>query len=138
MLVKTTFKSHFKFKNIFVKKRSKKIIFVKNVLILILFSKVFLKICEITINFKKRRFKKLSILKAPSRHKKFFHQICYEHFFVKMGFLFKANAIIGNSCSDAVKFFRKIDHIFGEFGSNTLTRTVFKLRFKIGINLYLL
>lgn len=135
MLIKTTFKSHFKLKNFFKKKGPEKSIFVKNIIVLILFTKIFLKTFKITLNFKKRRFKQLNILKAPSRHKKFFHQISYEHFFVKIGFFFNTNPLFKNSYLDSIELFKKLDRIFKNFGSNTLTRTVFKLRYKINTSI---
>jgi len=62
----------------------KKKIFVKNIIIFILFTKIFVKNSTTSFQFKKKKKKNISLLKAPSRHKKFFHQISYEYFYISI------------------------------------------------------
>ena len=88
MIVKTVFKSHFKIKKNYFKNKSKKI-FVKNIFVFLIFSKVFFKNCFVSFFFNKLKLNKINLLKAPSRHKKFFHQIYTEYFQVTFIFRFK-------------------------------------------------
>jgi hypothetical protein len=81
LIIKSTYKSHFNLKKNFLK-NNKKQIFSKNIIIFILFSKIFFKNYDLSVNYKNKKNNKLSILKAPSRHKKFFHQIFMEYFCV--------------------------------------------------------
>ena len=128
MIIKATFKSHFKIKKNF-KKNFNKFIFVKNIVIFFLFFKVFLKNCSISLSFSNKKQNKTSLLKAPSRHKKFFHQICFENFVFKTYFYFFDNPLIG--INDSIGFFKKINNIFEKFGNNTLSKTNFRVIFNI-------
>ena len=83
MVIKTVFKSHFKIKRNF-NKNSKKKIFVKNMAVFLLFTKIFFTNCTVNFFFTKDMNTNTNVLKAPSRHKKFFHQIFYEYFLVKI------------------------------------------------------
>jgi hypothetical protein len=125
MIVKTVFKSHFKIKKKFLKNNSKRI-FVKNIFIFLLFSKIFLKNCLVSFFFRKDNLNKINLLKAPSRHKKFFHQIFYEYFQVK--FIFKFNKIF-KKINNTVEIFTKFNKIFKKIGSNTLNRVKFSISF---------
>lgn len=131
MIVKTTFKSHFKLKKNFKKNKSK-FIFVKNIVIFFLFFKVFFKNCSLSLSFSKKKSNQISLLKAPSRHKKFFHQICFENFILKtyFYFFFKPNVLYQNT----ILFFLKLNVIFEKFGSNTLTKTKFFTSFSVNYN----
>lgn len=122
MILKTTFKSHFRIKKTFSKNKNKSI-FVKNIIVFFLFSKIFLKNCRISFFFK--NFKKLqtNILKAPSRHKKFFHQVGFEVFFFKVFFFF--NKYVNIPIQHSEIFFLKLNGVFIKFGTNTLTRVKF-------------
>ena len=113
----------------FLNKGGEKKIFVKNIIIFILFTKIFVKNSTTSFQFKKKKKKNISLLKAPSRHKKFFHQISYEYFYISITIKFNGYMFnIRDSYWHNLVFFYKLDHIFKKFGSNTLTRTVFKLR----------
>tara|TARA_B110000037_G_C16689108_1_gene330007 strand:+ start:37 stop:447 length:411 start_codon:yes stop_codon:yes gene_type:complete len=128
LIIKSTFKSHFKIKKNF-KKNANKNIFVKNIVILLLFSKTFLENCNLTILFKKNKKLQTSFLKAPSRHKKFFHQISSEIFSMKIFFEYFKQAFL-------VKFnfneiFDCINRLFSTIGSNVLTKTKLLISFKM-------
>ncbi len=125
MVVKTVFKSHFKIKKKFIKNNSKRI-FVKNIFIFLLFSKIFLKNCLVSFFFTKDSLNKISLLKAPSRHKKFFHQIFYEYFQVK--FIFKFNKVF-KEIKNTINIFKKFNKIFQKIGSNTLNRLKISISF---------
>lgn len=129
MILKTTYKSHFKLKN-FLNKNSGKKIFVKNIIIFILFTKIFVNSSTTTFQFKKKKKNQISLLKAPSRHKKFFHQISYEYFYINIIIKFGDCVLstITDNYNNTLILFYKLDNIFKNFGSNTLTRTVFRLR----------
>jgi hypothetical protein len=124
LIVKTTFKSHFKIKKTLFKNKNKNI-FVKNMIVFFLFSKIFFKNCTISLLFKKTKKLQTNLLKAPSRHKKFFHQICFEFFFLKVNFYFNFKIKIPLQIINT--FFQKINNIFIKFGSNVLTRIKFLL-----------
>lgn len=125
MIIKSTYKSHFCLKKNFLKKNKKKQIFSKNIVIFILFSKIFLKNFNLSILFTNKKKNKLNILKAPSRHKKFFHQIFMEYFCIKfIWYILTKHNINLVYCTN---FFFKINFIFLKIGTNTLTRTKFKL-----------
>ena len=135
MLIKITFKSHFKIKQ--KNKLKNKLIFVTNMLTLLLFSKIFFKNTHTGIIFKKISKKKTSLLKAPSRHKKFFHQVFYEYFILKV--FFKINVTyIYTKLNTPVTVFRYVDGCFlKKIGSNVLSRTkllfIFSLKKKIDL-----
>lgn len=126
MIIKTTFKSHFKIKKNF-KKNLNKFIFVKNIVIFFLFFKVFLSNCKISLMFARKKNRQIDLLKAPSRHKKFFHQVCFEQFILKSFFYFKLSNII--EYNNTLLFFSTVNAIFEKFGSNTLTKIKFSVRF---------
>lgn len=119
--MKTTFKSHFRLKKFF--KKDEKKIFVKNMVMFLLFSKIFFKNCKISLLFSLKKKTQTSLLKAPSRHKKFFHQIVYEVFLVKIFFKFNKEIILLNN--NSIKVFNLLNSIFINIGSNTLTRIKF-------------
>jgi hypothetical protein len=125
MIVKTVFKSHFKIKKKILKNNSKKI-FVKNMFIFLLFSKIFLKNCLVSFFFRKDNLNKINLLKAPSRHKKFFHQIYYEYFQVKFIFRFKK---IFKKINNTIIIFNVFNKIFLKIGSNTLNRIKLSISF---------
>lgn len=73
-----------------------------------------------------------NLLKAPSRHKKFFHQIFVETFYLKMFLYFDIKAKL---CLQTLNtFFNKLNKIFVKFGSNTLTRIKFLLNCPVKCN----
>jgi hypothetical protein len=128
LILKTTYKSHFDFKKNFLKKNKKKQIFSKSIIVFILFSKIFFINYNLNIRYTKQQILKLNLLKAPSRHKKFFHQIFLEYFCVNF-----------NWCIDlqkkyvdifmCINIFLKLNNIFLKIGTNTLNRNKFKLVF---------
>lgn len=129
MVVKTVFKSHFKVKKNF-SKSSKKKIFVKNMVVFLLFTKIFFKGCVVNFFFTKNKNSNTNILKAPSRHKKFFHQLFYEYFIIKINFFFKKvtplrqdKGRINDLVTNLPLIFLNIDSIFSKINSNTLNRT---------------
>ena len=124
MVFKTVFKSHFKIKK-GVLKNSKKKIFVKNMVVFLLFTKIFFKGCVVNFFFTKNKSTSSSILKAPSRHKKFFHQLFYEYFTIKINFFFKNFTFLQIKPTTLVYLsfvFLNINTIFKKINSNTLTR----------------
>jgi len=127
LFIKTVFKSHFKVKKNF-KKNLKKKIFIKNTLIFLIFVKIFFKNCSVSFFFTKNKSVYTNILKAPSRHKKFFHQVVYEFFTTKVNFFFK-KIFLKNILLSIVNF-NIINNIFYKIGSNTLTRIKFTAIFK--------
>lgn len=130
MTLTTTFKSHFKIKKNFYKNK-KKVIFVKNMVFFFLFTKVFFTNFDTSLMFQKKTLKQLSLLKAPSRHKNFFHQTCIEVFILKIFFYYKCNTTI--SLHYFLNFFKKLNIILKKIGSNTLTRTKFSIESKFYI-----
>ena len=127
MFIKTVFKSHFKVKKSF-KKNLKKKIFIKNTLIFLMFVKIFFKNCSVSFFFTKNKSIHTNILKAPSRHKKFFHQVVYEFFTTKVNFFFKSFFLKYILLS--IPTFNIINNVFYKIGSNTLTRVKFTAIFK--------
>jgi len=130
LVVGVTYKSHFKAKKstIFSKK---KVIFLKNVVLLLLFSKIFFKKCKMTTRFLTVRSCSTSLLKAPNRHKKFFHQVFYEYFFIKI--FFKYKDVLHNACllSCCLSFVQLDFGFFQKFGSNVLSKAKIKISFPI-------
>jgi hypothetical protein len=127
LIVKTIFKSHFKIKKNFLKNKDKKI-FVKNIIVFLLFTKIFVSGCVVSFFFKKNKVNCTNILKAPSRHKQFFHQVFYEFFQVNVFFNFikmKTITKTGNS----VVIFEKLNLVFQKIGTNILTRTKILISF---------
>lgn len=100
--------------------------------IFLLFSKIFLLGCNTTLLFGNLKKNQINILKAPSRHKKFFHQVFFEFFFVKVFFKFKFK--VNNNLFLCCVFFKKLDLIFQKIGSNTLTRIKISAIFKVNLN----
>jgi hypothetical protein len=131
LLVKTVFKSHFKIKH----QTKSKYIFCKNILTFLLFSKIFFKNCSVKLKFEVLKTTQLSMLKAPSRHKKFFHQICLEFFILKVFYkFFKKMSVQLYKC---ITLKKKVLKIFNDFGSNILTKhkTILICPIKINFNL---
>ena len=128
MIIKSTYKSHFSLKKNFLKKNFKKQIFTKNIIIFIIFSKIFFKNYNLNISYTNKKLNKLNILKAPSRHKKFFHQLFMEYFCVNFiwSIIINYNQIM---VQDYILIFKKINILFLKIGTNTLTRTKFKITF---------
>ena len=135
MTIKTTFKSHFKIKKN-LKKNLDKSIFVKNIVVFFLFSKIFFKSCSVNLLFLKKKKTQTSFLKAPSRHKKFFHQIFSEIFLLKVFFYFNTNNKIKQK--NLVVFFERLGGIFGNFGTNTFVKTKFEINVKLNFNNFFL
>ena len=130
MIIKSTFKSHFKIKKQFLKNKQKTI-FVKNIFIFLLFSKIFLKNCRVCFFFLKHKVNQTNILKAPSRHKKFFHQVYFEYFLVKTFFKYKVTSIF--LINQTTHLFDLLNIEYLKIGSNTLTRTKFSTTLPIKI-----
>jgi hypothetical protein len=128
LIIKSTYKSHFFLKKNFLK-NNKKQIFTKNIIIFILFSKIFFKNYNLNIFYNNKKTNKINILKAPSRHKKFFHQVYMEYFCVKFTWSVNCN-FYKIPIIDYIKIFKKINLIFLKIGTNTLTRVKLKLVFK--------
>ena len=139
MVIKTVFKSHFKFKKNFLK-NSKKKVFIKNMVVFLLFTKFFFKGCVVNFFFTKNRNTQTNILKAPSRHKKFFHQIFFEYYTIKINFFF-TNSIFrklstirdlekpNTSLKNLTLVFKNLNILFKKIGSNTLNRTKLSISF---------
>ena len=125
MIIKTTYRSHFNLKKNYNKKYTKKQIFVKGIILFLLFSKIFFKNYTLKIRFLKKIKKTTNILKAPSRHKKFFHQVYIEYFSIIFSW-FVGNYNIFNIFI-CIKIFNKINLIFLKIGTNVLTRIKFKI-----------
>ena len=125
MLLKISFKSHFKIKQKKSSRKDKKYIFTKNIVMFFLLKKIFIKNCTIDLKFEKIKKLNLVFLKAPSRHKKFFHQITTEYFILKIFInLFSIKEVPFKKLFFIFYFFNKL---FLKFGSNTLTRFKFAL-----------
>ena len=153
MKIKFTFKSHFNFFKSKGKKKSnnnttknnQKCIFIKNIVIFIIFSKIFFKNTKIsTLFLKSIKKNNLSLLKAPSRHKRFFHHIFYEYFIFKIFFnynvIFNIKSIRDNIKKDLffiknnlnnsnIIIFKNLFTIFNKIGSNTLNSSKFSVSF---------
>ena len=124
MKFKIIYKSHFRVKKTFFKNK-KKNIFIKNIIILFFFLKVFLK--NFISNFLcLKNKKKYNLLKAPSRHKKFFHQISYDTFIIKIFFKSKTTMLFNNN-NCYLMFFKLGKHILKDFGSNTLVKNKYEV-----------
>lgn len=127
MIVKTIFKSHFKIKKSFLKNKEKKI-FVKNIIIFLLFTKIFVSGCLVSFFFKKNKVNCTNILKAPSRHKQFFHQVFYEFFQINVFFSFiKVKDL--TKIENSIAIFEKLNLVFQKIGTNILTRTKILISF---------
>ena len=132
MKIIITLKSHFKINNLNKQKKiNKKGIFVKNITMFLLLSKILFNNFDSHITFNKKKILKTSFLKAPSRHKKFFHQISFEEFYVKIFFIFKGYLKINLLASTS--FFFEILGNFSVLGSNVLTLTKLLLITNINI-----
>lgn len=92
-----------------------------------LFSKIFFKNCFVSLLFNSKKKKQINILKAPSRHKKFFHQVFFEIFHLKVffyfNFFYKIPVKLCNS------FFVNLNTVFLKFGTNVLNRVKFLVNF---------
>ena len=132
LIIKTIFKTHFKIKKNFRKTSSKKL-FLKNIIVFLFFSKIFFKSCALNFFFTKNRKNQTNILKAPSRHKKFFHQILYEYFNIKISFKF--STLPPFKPLDILKLFSGLNLIFLKLGSNTMNRTKINVNFNVKIPL---
>lgn len=93
-----------------------------------MFVKIFFKNCSVSFFFTKNKSIYTNILKAPSRHKKFFHQVVYEFFTTKVNFFFKSFFLKYVLLS--IPTFNIINNVFYKIGSNTLTRVKFTAIFK--------
>jgi hypothetical protein len=129
LIIKITYKSHFKVKR-FLKKKDEKKILIKNILIFLLVSKIFFKNCKVNFLLLKKKKFSTSLLKAPSRHKRFFHQIAMELFFLKIFFFFKTGNGVENTNNNFLILNRELNNIFLKLGSNTLNRVKFRTVFK--------
>jgi len=127
--IKTVFKSNFKICKSIKQNKSKKIIFVKNLTIFLLFSKIFFRNCIVSLHFLKEIKNTINLLKAPSRHKQFFHQVYFEIFKVYVTFSFKKAQNINFNKNNIIHLFKKFNNIFLKIGSNTLTRVKFSVLF---------
>ena len=125
MLLKVSFKSHFKIKQKKSSLKDSRYIFTKNIVMFLLLNKIFIKNCLINVKFEKFKKFNLTFLKAPSRHKKFFHQIATEYFVLKI-FLnfFSIKALPKKKLFFIFYYFNRL---FLGIGSNTLTRFKFTL-----------
>ena len=90
--------------------------------VFLLFTKIFFKGCVVNFFFTKNKNSNTNILKAPSRHKKFFHQLFYEYFIIKINFFFKKvtplrqdKGRINNLVTNLPLIFLNIDAILEEF-----------------------
>ena len=129
MILKTTYRSHFFFKKNFKKNfNNKKKIFTKSIIIFILFFKFFFKNFLLSVLFKKQTKNKTNILKAPSRHKKFFHQIFIEYFCVVFNWHTTLDKYIINIFTQ-IHIFVKLNLIFLKIGTNTMNKTKFNIIF---------
>jgi hypothetical protein len=132
MTIKVDFKSSFRIKNNFSKNNSKKNIFLKNMVVFLLFSKIFFKTCKVTLLLSKKKKFLTNMLKAPSRHKKFFHQIFHEIFRLRVFFFFNSlkeysyeGCTLKLNILNSIEFFFKLNNIFTKIGSNIFSKTKF-------------
>lgn len=134
MKVVLTLKSFFKLQRR-AKKFKKDTIHVKGISIFILFSKTFFKSCKVSMFFPKSQKLDLIFLKAPSRHKKFFHETFFEKFKVNIIYkvmyfnkkTYKHEAVILSNVHTTNLTFIKLNNLFDLFDSNTLAKCKFKV-----------
>ena len=120
MIIKVSFKSHFKLKQ---RQRDKKKIFTKNILMFLLLTKLFFKELRLTLRLTNKQKSKINILKAPSRHKKFFHQILHEYFNLHIYIYIPIKQTY--SLISTQRIFDQLNKVFQKIGSNTLNRFKF-------------
>jgi len=140
-----TLKSFFKLhKGTQKKSRKKDTIHVKGISLFLLFSKSFFKNCKIKIFFPKSQKSCLVFLKAPSRHKKFFHETVFEKYKVNIIYnvlrfnrsTFKYETVILSNFFIINLAFLKLNKLFDLFGSNTLTKCKFRVSVKFPTTIY--
>jgi len=119
LIIKTTFKSHFKIKT---SGKSKKKILIKNIIIFIFLTKLFLKNFHANMFFNKYYKNVISVLKAPCRHKKFFHKLVYEYYVVNITYRYKKN-IFFRKVFFGPYLFSKLNKFYNRFGTTSLCRT---------------
>lgn len=140
MKITTTLKSFYKLGN--CKKSSKnQINHVKGILIFLLFSKTFFKYCKVSLLFFKPKTLNVTFLKAPSRHKKFFHETTFVKYTVKLTYnvflgKFVKTRVVLPHVSQVNKTFVKLNQLFDVLGSNTLSKCKFKIAVSFNISLY--
>lgn len=117
-------------------RRGKKI-FLKNILINLLFLKILMINCDVKIHFLKQKSEILNILKAPSRHKKFTHQYFFEFFLVKLYLNFCQFINITINYDDILPYFFLLINISRMFTSSLLVQIKFKIFFKIHAKIFL-
>ena len=113
-----------------------KYIFVKNMVLLLLFSKIYNRSCKMSLLYTNKKKCITSFLKAPSRHKKFFHQIVLEIFSVKFFFKFLFFKKINYKSNHLVLIKKK--NFFQKVGSNNFTLVKFLISIKINLSKYYL
>ena len=99
----------------------------KNIIVNLMFLKILLKNCAVSLRFFKKNGGTINILRAPSRHKKFMHQYRFEFFFVILDLTFQNLKLQKLKNSTVVALFLKMVSLFGLFNSNLLTQTKFNL-----------
>jgi hypothetical protein len=119
LIIKTTFKSHFKIKTA---GKLKKKILTKNVILFIILSKFFLKDFCINMFFKKCRKNVINVLKAPCRHKKFFHKLTYEYYIVNIVYRYKKEYTLYKKIKMS-GFLKRFSRVYNRFGTTSLCRT---------------
>jgi len=119
LIIKTTFKSHFKIKTAGI---SKKKIIIKNVILFIFLTKFFLKDFTINMCFKKYYKNIVNVLKAPCRHKKFFHKLVYEYYTVNIVYKYKKLYVLKKKFETSF-FFYNLKKFYNKIGTTSLSRT---------------
>ena len=128
----------------------KKKIFLKHFIVINLFYNIFFLNFFTKILFCQKKVKLINILKAPARHKKFFHQVGFEVFSIKvlstytpytLGFFnkFQKKLIFEKSKNNFKKFlkiFIKLLNLLNLLGSNSLFKTSTVILFKTKFNIF--
>jgi len=100
----------------------KKKIIIKNVILFIFLTKFFLKDFTIDMHFKKYYKNIVNILKAPCRHKKFFHKLVYEYYTVNIVYKYKKFFTLKKKFETSF-FFYNLKNLFNKIGTTSLNRT---------------
>ena len=72
--------------------------------------------------FRKRYKGVVNMLKAPCRHKKFFHKLVYEYYTVNITYLYKDKILFDGQVSTS-RLFARLSKFYNRFGTTSLCRT---------------
>lgn len=122
-----TFKTHFKLFNNKKKIKNLKRIFLKNIIIFLFSTKMFLQKCKFNFIFLKKNFFKINLLKSPVRHKKFFNQVVNNYFLLKFFFYIDLTDFL--LYENIFIFYNFLKKKLKNIGTNLLTRKKLSLIF---------